>query len=49
MNAKHLIKRGITGLCSVAALGMALTLDISPAADHDERSQEPFLRMRTIQ
>jgi methane/ammonia monooxygenase subunit B len=49
MNAKHLIKRGITGLCSLAALGMALTLDIAPAAAHGERSQEPFLRMRTIQ
>lgn len=49
MNARKLIKQSISGLCSVAALGLALTLDIQPAAAHGERSQEPFLRMRTIQ
>src|SRR5690348_18126372 len=46
---KNLFKKSIAGVCSLAALGLALTLDIQPAAAHGERSQEPFLRMRTIQ
>ncbi|WP_445304381.1 methane monooxygenase/ammonia monooxygenase subunit B [Nitrosovibrio sp. Nv4] len=33
----------------MATLAMTLGLDITPAAAHGERSQEPFLRMRTIQ
>ena len=49
MNAKNLIKQGVVGLCGAAALAMGLMLDIQPAAAHGERSQEPFLRMRTIQ
>lgn len=49
MNTKHLIKQGVLGLCGAAALAMGLMLDIQPAAAHGERSQEPFLRMRTIQ
>jgi len=42
-------KQGIVGLCGAAALAMGLMVDIQPAAAHGERSQEPFLRMRTIQ
>ena len=49
MNAKNLFKKSIAGVCSMAALGLALTRDIKPAAAHGERSQEPFLRMRTNQ
>ena len=49
MNAKNLFKLGVIGLCGMAALAHELMLDIYPAAAHGERSQEPFLRMRTIQ
>ena len=42
-------KQGLVGLCGAAALAMGLMVDIQPAAAHGERSQEPFLRMRTIQ
>jgi methane/ammonia monooxygenase subunit B len=49
MEFNNLIKRGLTGLCGMAALGMTFMLDITPAQAHGERSQEPFLRMRTIQ
>ena len=48
MNAKNLFKLGVVGLYGMATLALS-TLDISPAAAHGERSQEPFLRMRTIQ
>ena len=48
MNAKNLFKLGVIGLYGMATLALS-TLDISPAAAHGERSQEPFLRMRTIQ
>ena len=37
---KNLFKKSIAGVCSIAALGLALTLDIQPAAAHGERSQE---------
>ncbi|ABI60299.1 methane monooxygenase/ammonia monooxygenase subunit B [Nitrosomonas eutropha] len=54
MGIKNLYKRGMMGLCGVAvyamaALTMTVTLDISTVAAHGERSQEPFLRMRTVQ
>lgn len=49
MNAKNLFKRGVLGLAGMATLALTVALDISPAAAHGERSQEPFLRMRTIQ
>jgi len=52
MNAKNLIKLGkvgIAGVAGAATLALSLMLDISPAAAHGERSQEPFQRMRTIQ
>ena len=52
MEAKNLMKRGkqgLAGLCAAAALAMGMLADIQPAAAHGERSQEPFLRMRTIQ
>ena len=49
MKAKNLIKLGVLGLYGMATLAMTLVLDIAPAMAHGERSQEPFLRMRTIQ
>jgi methane/ammonia monooxygenase subunit B len=49
MKAKNLIKLGVLGLYGMATLAMTLVLDTSPAMAHGERSQEPFLRMRTIQ
>jgi methane/ammonia monooxygenase subunit B len=49
MNTKKLFKGFILGLSGVATLTLALIIDISPVAAHGERSQEPFLRMRTIQ
>lgn len=48
MNSKSVIKFGMIGLCGVATLAMTLLLDVAPAAAHGERSQEPFLRMRTV-
>ena len=49
MNTKKLFKGCVLGLYGVATLALALVIDISPVAAHGERSQEPFLRMRTIQ
>ena len=48
MNAKNLFKKSIAGVCSIAALGLALTLDNQPAAAHRDRTQEPILRQPTI-
>ncbi len=53
MSIKSIIKLGVLGLygaaIGAASLAMTLTVDVKPAAAHGERSQEPFLRMRTIQ
>jgi methane/ammonia monooxygenase subunit B len=49
MNTKKLFKGCVLGLYGMATLALALVIDISPVAAHGERSQEPFLRMRTIQ
>jgi methane/ammonia monooxygenase subunit B len=49
MNTKKLFKGCVLGLYGVATFALALVIDISPVAAHGERSQEPFLRMRTIQ
>ena len=48
MIAKNVFKLFMTGFCGMVALGFSLVLDVTPAAAHGERSQEPFLRMRTI-
>lgn len=47
MNAKHVLKLSILGFCGIATLAFAPGL-ISSASAHGERSQEPFLRMRTV-
>ncbi len=49
MNTKKLFKGCVLGLYGVATLALALVVDVSPVAAHGERSQEPFLRMRSIQ
>lgn len=49
MNIKNLLKLGVIGLYGMATLALTLVLDVAPVAAHGERSQEPFLRMRTIQ
>ncbi|SIO41190.1 methane monooxygenase/ammonia monooxygenase subunit B [Nitrosomonas cryotolerans] len=53
MSIKNIFKLGIIGLYGVAygvaTLALTVVLDVSPVAAHGERSQEPFLRMRTIQ
>ena len=49
MNAKNLYKLCVIGSLGVATLGLTLVFNASPAAAHGERSQEPFLRMRTAQ
>lgn len=53
MNIKNMFKLGVIGLYGVAygvaTLALTVALDVSPVAAHGERSQEPFLRMRTIQ
>lgn len=53
MNIKNLYKRSVLGLYGVAyaaaTLAMTLVVDIAPVSAHGERSQEPFLRMRTVQ
>ncbi len=55
MNIKNLLKLGVLGqvsfgiLYGAATLALTLVLDVSPAVAHGERSQEPFLRMRTTQ
>ena len=53
MNLKNIYKRSVLGLYGVAyaaaALAVSLVVDVTPVAAHGERSQEPFLRMRTVQ
>ena len=53
MNIRSIFKLGVLGLygAAIGAASLALTLavDVKTAAAHGERSQEPFLRMRTIQ
>ena len=53
MNAKNFLKMGVIGLNGLATLALTfaltLVLDVGTVAAHGERSQEPFLRMRTIQ
>lgn len=48
MNAKNVFKLCMTGFCGMVALAFSLVVDTTPVAAHGERSQEPFLRMRTI-
>jgi methane/ammonia monooxygenase subunit B len=48
MNVKHVFKQGILGFCGVATLAFTPVFDAAPALAHGERSQEPFLRMRTV-
>jgi methane/ammonia monooxygenase subunit B len=47
MNAKKVFKLWVLGLCGMATLAVTPAL-ITPAFAHGERSQEPFLRMRTV-
>ena len=53
MNIKSIFKLGVLGLygAAIGAASLALTLgaDVKTASAHGERSQEPFLRMRSIQ
>ena len=53
MNMKSIFKLGVLGLygAAIGAASLALTLgaDVKTASAHGERSQEPFLRMRSIQ
>ena len=53
MKIKNILKLGITGLygaaLGAATLAMTVGLDVNTVSAHGERSQEPFLRMRTIQ
>ncbi|MEI2657300.1 MAG: methane monooxygenase/ammonia monooxygenase subunit B [Nitrosomonas sp.] len=53
MNIKSIFKLGVLGLygaaIGAASLAVTLVVDVAPAAAHGERSQEPFLRMRSIQ
>jgi methane/ammonia monooxygenase subunit B len=53
MNMKNIFKLGVLGLygaaIGAASLAVTLVVDVAPAAAHGERSQEPFLRMRSIQ
>jgi methane/ammonia monooxygenase subunit B len=49
MNTKKIIKLCVIGSLGMATLGLTLVFNASPAAAHGERSQEPFLRMRTAQ
>jgi len=48
MTAKHVFKLWMIRLCGVVTLAATPALDITPAFAHGERSQEPFLRMRTV-
>ena len=48
MNAKNIFKLCVIGSLGMATLGLTLVF-VAPAAAHGERSQEPFLRMRTAQ
>ena len=49
MNAKKLFKLCVIGSLGMATLGLTVVFNTSPASAHGERSQEPFLRMRTAQ
>ena len=53
MNIKSIFKLGVLGLygaaIGAASLAMTLAVDVKTASAHGERSQEPFLRMRSIQ
>ena len=53
MNMQSIFKLGVLGLygAAIGAASLALTLgaDVKTASAHGERSQEPFLRMRSIQ
>ena len=49
MNAKNIFKLCVIGSLGMATLGLTLMVSALPAAAHGERSQEPFLRMRTAQ
>ena len=53
MSIKSIFKLGVLGLygaaIGAASLAVTLVVDVAPAAAHGERSQEPFLRMRSIQ
>jgi methane/ammonia monooxygenase subunit B len=48
MRPKDVFRLCVIGLCGIATLAFILMLDAVPAAAHGERSQEPFLRMRTV-
>lgn len=48
MNVKHVFKLWMLGFCGVATLAFTPVFDAAPALAHGERSQEPFLRMRTV-
>jgi methane/ammonia monooxygenase subunit B len=48
MKAKTVFTLCMTGFCGMVALAFCLVVDPTPVAAHGERSQEPFLRMRTI-
>jgi len=49
MNANKLFKLCVIGSLGMATLGLTVVFNTSPASAHGERSQEPFLRMRTAQ
>jgi methane/ammonia monooxygenase subunit B len=53
MKLKNIFKLGVIGLygaaIGAATLALTVVVDVSPVAAHGERSQEPFLRMRSIQ
>jgi len=49
MNTKNILKFCVIGSVGMATLGLTLMFSASPAVAHGERSQEPFLRMRTAQ
>jgi hypothetical protein len=49
MNTKNIFKLCVIGSLGMATLGLTLVFNPAPAAAHGERSQEPFLRMRTAQ
>lgn len=48
MNAKKTFKLWMLGFCGMATLAGTPVFEATPAFAHGERSQEPFLRMRTV-
>jgi len=48
MNAKKAFKLWMLGFCGMATLAVTPVFESTPAFAHGERSQEPFLRMRTV-